>query len=142
MRVFQFFSIVLLLYASLLTAGDPQTEEGRIVELESKWSDMFSKRDLDGVMALMAKKSVLIMPGAAPIEDIEGIRRATKAMTEAEEQVSWKSDFVHISSSGDMAYDYGAATTILADGSTLQGYYLVVWVKENGQWKVAADMFN
>jgi hypothetical protein len=41
-----------------------------------------------------------------------------------------------------MAYDYGAATTILADGSTLQGYYLVVWVKENGQWKVAADMFN
>ncbi|MFT4808968.1 MAG: ketosteroid isomerase-like protein [Paraglaciecola sp.] len=142
MRVFQFFSIVFLLYASSIMAGDAQTEESRIVELESKWSGMFSKRDLDGVMALMANKSVLIMPGVAPIEDIEGIRGATKTMMEGEEQVSWKSDFAHISSSGDMAYDYGAATTILADGSTLQGYYLVVWVKENGQWKVAADMFN
>lgn len=142
MRVFKFFSIVFLLYASSIMADDAQTEESQIVELESKWSGMFSQRDLDGVMALMANKSVLIMPGVAPIEDIEGIRRATKAMMEGEEQVSWKPDFARISSSGDMAYDYGTATTILADGSTLQGYYLVVWVKENGQWKVAADMFN
>jgi hypothetical protein len=41
-----------------------------------------------------------------------------------------------------MAYDYGTATTRMADGTETTGQYLVVWVKENGEWRVAADMFN
>ena len=47
-----------------------------------------------------------------------------------------------ISSSGDMAYDYGRATTTLADGTVVEGSYLVVWTKEDGEWKAAADIFN
>ncbi len=117
-------------------------EETRIGELESEWSDMFGQRDLEGIMELMARRSVLIMPGAEPIVGIEDVRRATKAMLKSDDQVSWKSDIAYVSSSGDMAYDYGTATTKLADGSSVEGYYLVVWVKEDGEWKVAADMFN
>lgn len=117
-------------------------EETRIGELESEWSDMFGQRDLEGIMELMARRSVLIMPGAEPIVGIEDVRRATKAMLKSDDQVSWKSDVAYVSSSGDMAYDYGTATTKLADGSSVEGYYLVVWVKEDGEWKVAADMFN
>jgi len=142
MRVFQFFPLVLLLYTSSVIAADSHAKEGQIKELEFKWSEIFGKRDLDGVMALMAKKSVLIMPGTAPIKGVEGIRNATKAMMEGEEQVSWKSDFVQVSSSGDMAFDYGTAITRRADGSIVHGQYLVVWVKESGHWKVAVDMFN
>lgn len=56
--------------------------------------------------------------------------------------VSWKSEAAFVSSSGDMAYDYGRATTELADGTVIMGSYLVVWTKENGEWKVAADIFN
>jgi hypothetical protein len=41
-----------------------------------------------------------------------------------------------------MAYDYGRATTVLADGSVIMGSYLVVWIKENNEWIVAADIFN
>lgn len=63
-------------------------------------------------------------------------------MLESEDEVSWKSDFVYVSPAGDMAYDYGTATTRRADGSSIQGHYLVLWVKESGEWKVAADMFN
>ena len=118
------------------------TEASRIVDLEAMWSELYGKGDLDGIMALMARDSVLIVPGAAPIVGVEDIRGATKDMLESEDQVSWESSFAYVSSSGDMAYDYGSATTKLADGSSVQGYYLVVWVKENGQWKVAADMFN
>lgn len=124
------------------SADEAATEPSHIVNLEASWSGMYSEGDLDGVMALMAKNSVLIMPGAAPIVGSEGIRRATKTMLESDDQVSWKSDFAYVSASGDMAYDYGTATTKLADGSSVQGHYLVVWVKENGKWKVAADMFN
>ncbi len=140
MRTTLIFFTTLFLVLSLSAYG--AEEERRIIELETKWSDMFGKRDLDGVMQLMAKNSVLIMPGAEPVVGIEDIRRATKAMLESEDQVSWKSDFARVSSGGDMAYDYGTATTIMSDGTTVEGYYLVVWVKESDGWKVAADMFN
>lgn len=125
-----------------IATDEAGTEPSHIVNLEASWSGMYAEGDLDGVMALMAKNSVLIMPGAAPIVGKEDIRRMTKTMLESDDQVSWKSDFAYVSSSGDMAYDYGTATTILADGSNVQGHYLVVWVKEDGKWKVAADMFN
>jgi len=115
---------------------------GEIAEREAMWSDMFGSRDLAGIMALMASKSVLIMPELSPIIGVEGIRQATKVMLESGDSVSWKSDFAFVAPSGDMAYDYGTATTKRADGSIVEGNYLVVWVKENGEWKVAADMFN
>ncbi len=113
-----------------------------IVALETKWSDMFSSIDLDGVMALMAENSVLIMPGSPPIVDTGGIRKAAKAMLATDDTVSWVSDFAFIAPSGEMAYDYGTATTKSPDGSIIKGHYLVVWVKEIGGWKIAADMFN
>ncbi len=140
MRIAQF--IFTALFFGLSLAAYAGEEERRIIQLETKWSDMFGERDLDGVMQLMKKNSVLIMPGEEPVVGIEDIRRATKAMLESEDQVSWKSDFARVSSGGDMAYDYGTATTIRPDGTTVEGYYLVVWVKENDEWKIAADMFN
>lgn len=142
MRSAQLAFIALFFGFSLAAYSQLGPEESRIMELESKWSAMFGERDLDGIMALMAQDSVLIMPGSEPVVGKEDIRRATRTMLESEDQVSWESDFAYVSSSGDMAYDYGTATTILSDGSSIQGYYLVVWIKENGQWKVAADMFN
>ena len=142
MRFAQLASAVLLLGFSLIALSQSGQSENRIVDLEAKWSTLFGEHDLDGIMALMAKNSVLIMPGAAPIVSIEDIRHATRTMLESGDQVSWKSDYAHVSPSGDMAYDYGTATTKLVDGSSVQGHYLVVWVKEDGAWKVAADMFN
>jgi len=113
-----------------------------IAALETKWSGMFAAKDLDGVMALMAENSVLIMPGSPPIVGTEDIRKATEAMLATDDTVSWESDFAFIAPSGDMAYDYGTATTRSPDGSIIKGHYLVVWVKESDGWKVAADMFN
>ncbi|MDA0680510.1 MAG: nuclear transport factor 2 family protein [Proteobacteria bacterium] len=124
------------------TAIDVSTETEKIMQLESEWSEMFGARDLDGIMTLVAQDSVLIMPGSEPVVGAEDIRRATRMMLESGDEVSWKSDFASVAPSGDMAYDYGMATTRLADGSEVEGYYLVVWVKEEGRWKIAADMFN
>jgi uncharacterized protein (TIGR02246 family) len=142
MKKMHLIPLLLVLNTFSVWATEHQIEEARITELESTWSDMYAKKDLDGVIALLAKKSVLIIPEQAPIVGTQAIRRATKAMMESDDKVTWKSQFVQVAASKDMAYDYGSATTTLADGTTVQGYYLVVWVKENGQWKVAADMFN
>lgn len=121
---------------------DAAAEAEEIVELESQWSEMFGAKDLDGIMELLAQDSVLIMPGSAPVIGTDNIRRVVQSMLESDVAVSWRSDHAVVAPSGDMAYDFGTATTTLADGSVVEGHYLVVWVKEDGRWKVAADMFN
>jgi len=123
-------------------ATDSATGGTEIEALEAKWSGLYGARDLEGIMALMARNSVLIMPGSSPIVGTEGIRHATETMLASSDSVSWKSEFAYIAPSGEMAYDYGRALTKSADGAVIEGYYLVVWVKEDGEWKVAADMFN
>jgi ketosteroid isomerase-like protein len=142
MRIFYAVPTLFLLAAVCAASADQGAQAARIAELEAEWSARYGERDLDGIMALMAEKSVLIVPGAPPIEGVDAIREATRAMLEGTDEVSWQSDFAFVSSAGDMAYDYGKATTRRGDGSVVEGYYLVVWVKENGEWKVAADMFN
>jgi ketosteroid isomerase-like protein len=149
MRFIPIFLLIILFIAANVYSSDEVSERtsssaggNEIKILEAKWSDLFGARDLEGIMALMARNSVLIMPGSAPIVGSEGIRRATEAMLESNDAVSWQSEFAFIAPSGDMAYDYGRALTKSADGTSIEGYYLVVWFKENGEWKVAADMFN
>ena len=145
-------TLVGLLAATVVTAScgggpgsapvDLEAEAKEIMRLESEWSAMFGAKDLDDITALLAQNSALIMPGSPPVVGVENVRQATRTMLESDDLVSWKSDFAAVAPSGDMAYDYGTATTMLADGSVVEGYYLVVWVKEDGAWKVAADMFN
>jgi ketosteroid isomerase-like protein len=125
------------------TTVDVATEEAVIMALEKEWSDMFGAGDLDGISAMLAKDSVLLAPGEAPIVGVGNVRAATQAMLAAgDAETSWKSNAAFVAASGDMAYDYGTATTKLADGSVVEGQYLVVWIREDGKWKVAADMFN
>ncbi len=150
MSVIRLISIPLLLITMAACHSDPQSttvdvaaEEAAIINLEKKWSDMFGAGDLDGISAILAKDSVLLAPGEAPIIGAGNVRTATRAMLASDDvEVSWKSNAAFVAPGGDMAYDYGTATTKLADGSVVEGQYLVVWVRENGQWKVAADMFN
>lgn len=127
---------------SLSGPVDPLAEAAVIKALESRWSEMYGAGDLEGILGLLAEDSVLIMPEAAPVVGIDAIRDATQQMLESEDEVSWTSDYARVSPSGDMAYDFGTAITTRPDGSTLRGQYLVVWVKEGGEWRVAADMFN
>ncbi len=149
MEYFRACLVMLLLTAfaacnssSKYEAIDTAAEVVAITQLETEWSEMFGARDLDGVAALMAQNTVLIMPGSEPIVGVDDVRAATEEMLKADGEVSWASDFAFVAPSGDMAYDYGTATTKLADASIVKGKYLVVWVKEHDQWKIAAEMFN
>ena len=41
-----------------------------------------------------------------------------------------------------MAYIYGEANINLPDGQDEGAKYVIVWVKEGADWKIAADIFN
>ena len=126
--------------------GSAGLERETLMALERKWSDMYGRGDVEGIAALLAEDSVLLTPGQSPVVGRENVIEATRALLAADAadglSVSWEPQAAFISSSGDMAYDYGRATTTLADGTVVEGSYLVVWTKEDGEWKVAADIFN
>ena len=127
-------------------AIDFAAERETLMALERAWSDMYGQRDVDGIAELLAEESILLAPGLGPVVGRDSVVAATRALMAAEAtdgmSVSWEPQAVFISSSGDMAYDYGRARTTLADVTVVEGSYLVVWTKEDGEWKVAADIFN
>lgn len=127
-------------------AVDFAAERETLMALERQWSGMYGEGDLDGIAELLANESVLLAPGLGPVIGRDSVVAATRRLMAAEAadgmSVSWEPRAAFVSSSGDMAYDYGRATTTLADGSVVEGSYLVVWTKEDGEWKVAADIFN
>lgn len=125
---------------------DPAAEGETLMTLEREWSAMYGEGDVDGIAALLAEESVLLVPGEPPAVGRDSVLALTRELLAAEAAdgvtVSWEPEAAFVSSAGDMAYDYGRATTTLADGSVVKGSYLVVWTKENGDWKIAADIFN
>ena len=129
-------------------SSDPNfaTEQEKLMTLERKWSDMYGEGDVEGIAELLANESVLLAPGEPPAVGYENVLALTRKLLAAEAaeglSVSWEPEAVFVSSSGDMAYDYGLAKTKLADGTVIKGSYLVVWTKEKDTWKIAADIFN
>ena len=150
-------SMVVLTFLLSACDSEPQTdsetvavdfaaERETLMALDREWSAMYGQRDVEGIAALLAGESVLLAPGLDPVVGRDSVVAATRALMSTEEadgmSVSWEPRAAFVSSSGDMAYDYGRARTTLADGTVVEGSYLVVWTKENGEWKVAADIFN
>ena len=107
---------------------------------------MHGQGDVEGIAQLLTKESILLAPGHSPAVGRSDVSALTRALMDAEAAdgvlVGWQSQNAVISSSGDMAFDYGQATSTLADGSVIEGSYLVVWIKQDGEWKAAADIFN
>lgn len=157
MTVTRFFFTILLVIGIGACNQDPETdtqttnineaaEQEALMNLEREWSTMYGNGDVEGIADLLSEKSVLLAPGLSPAVGRDSVVAVTRALLAAEAadgvSVSWTPLAAFVSRSGDMAYDYGRASTTLSDGSIVEGSYLVVWTKENGEWKVAADMFN
>jgi uncharacterized protein (TIGR02246 family) len=122
---------------------DTAEEAAAIMALEREWSSRFAKKDVDWIMDLHADDARQMPPGAPSVVGLQALRAAWEAMANAEGlDISWEPVEAHVAASGDLAYDFGTATTRTPDGGTEMGKYLVVWVRRDGAWRVAVDMFN
>ncbi|NNG15680.1 MAG: DUF4440 domain-containing protein, partial [Gemmatimonadales bacterium] len=124
-------------------AVDTAAEAQAIMALEREWSQKFGEGDIDYIMSIHSANAVQMPPESELVVGAEALRAEWQGMIDAEGlSASWEPTEAHVSSSGDMAYDFGTATLTTPDGNTRAMKYLVVWVREDGEWKVAADMFN
>lgn len=124
-------------------AFDAAAEAEVIMALERQWSEKFGADDVDWIMDLHAADAWQLPANAEPINDREALRAAWEGMAQTEGlEISWESTLARVSESGDMAWDLGSVTITNPDGSVVPAKYLVVWTREEGRWKVAADMFS
>ena len=121
---------------------DTAAEAETIMTLEREWSQKFGEGDIGWIMDLHAANPVQLPPDADAVVGAEAVRAAWQGMIDTEGlEIAWEPTAAFVAPSGDMAWDYGTATMTTPDGSVPMKY-LVVWTRQEGEWKVAADMFN
>lgn len=124
-------------------AFDAAAEAEVIKALERQWMQRLLADDVDWIVDLHTEDAWQLPPGAEPIVGREALRDAWEEVAATEGlEIDWEPTLARVSASGDMAYDLGSATVTTPDGQSVPSKYLVVWMRQGGRWKVAADMFS
>ena len=121
-------------------APDPN----EIMEIERQNNKYMQAGDIDSLLEWFADDALQASPGAEMISGKENIRElfAHIAKTDGYE-LSWEPTAAFVSESNDMAYVYGTTRVKEPSDEVAQpGKYLIVFVKRDGEWRVAIDMAN
>ena len=137
-----------VLGATLMAQNSAQSkEEGAIRRADAEWSHALEAKDLDRATSFYAD-SASVYPFNAPLATgKDNIRQLWSHLFDSPGfHLQFAPTKIEVAKSGDMAYDAGTFE-LKMNGSngaptTTEGKYVVVWKKQNGQWKAVADIFN
>ncbi len=136
---------VLFSACSQVPAVDLQAEEEQIRQLNQQWYAAENRKDLDATMQFIAEDCVLHVPGIAPLEGHEAIRTFMAEFFQSLVSVGGGPTQIVVSSSGDLAYDWGTTQAIFEgpEGRVEdEQKYLIAWQKIDGEWKAVAGSFS
>jgi uncharacterized protein (TIGR02246 family) len=147
-----FLSIALAFFSCIpvyaAQAATPAEDDRKIRELDAAWSQAIKAKDVEMISTYYAADGSLLADGARIATGTTAIKGVWQYMlTTPGFDLSFTPGRVEVSRAGDMALDIGAFV-LSASGPrgapvNTVGKYVVVWKKQpNGQWRVAADIFN
>lgn len=127
-------------------AGAAAAHEQAIAKTNQQWLALIRDHDAAGVSRLYAEDGAMMAPGAPIAQGQPALEQAWGGLMRMPGfALTFKADRIVVASGGDMALDRGVYEFSLdgPDGPTKDiGKYVVVWRNVDGQWKVAADIFN
>ena len=145
-KTWVFSIIVLLMGLGALGVSLAVDDSEKIETINAQWIKAFEQRDFQSMQALFTPDSLLLSPNEPAVEGSEAVAEVWKSWADFNNVAfAWSTNRIDVSSSGDMAYDYGWYTfTFDSEGGRVEnkGNHIVVWKKIDGTWKVAADIFN
>ena len=154
--------ITVLIFGAALLAGCNETSDARrdqtaeakstasdeqaIGTANARWLELISKKDAAGIGQLYAEDGVALPPNFKAVVGREAISQWwASQMKTPDFTMTFGTDQLVLSTAGDMALDRGWYR-FSAQGPSGPikdtGKYVVVWRKIDGEWKVAADIFN
>lgn len=128
------------------TQDNAAAHEQAIRKTNEKWLALISDRDAAAVSKLYASDGAMMAPGSPIAKGQPALEKAWGGLMQMPGfGLTFKADKITVASGGDMALDQGTYLLSLTgpNGPTKDvGKYVVVWRNIDGQWKVAADIFN
>lgn len=126
--------------------ADPEAAKAAIKADQKKWSDDFKSKNTETLMGHYADDAFFVAPGVKGTDGSTAIREIyANASTDPAFSVSFTSDKIDVSGSGDMAYARGHFSEKYTDPKTSKvmtdsGSYLTVYKKQqDGSWKAVED---
>ena len=128
---------------------DVEKSKTELRMMESAFADSVAKYGFNKSVLLFAgEAAVLFNDGDTVLSNMDSVRaRVSRIPLNAPPPpytLTWKPDFVDVSTSGDMGYTYGFYILIQKDKEgkeqSKKGLYLSIWKKNTaGQWKLVVD---
>jgi uncharacterized protein (TIGR02246 family) len=129
-------------------AVDATAVREAIMAKDKIFADAMVAGDAETITHLYAADAVILAPNEPRGEGADAIRSSWSAALEGGPMSTstLDSDLITVSAAGDYAYAVGSYTSsgTAPDGSAWsdQGKYLTVWKNVDGDWKIAADIWN
>ncbi len=146
MRTFLIGFVVVCLGFSCGDRPDLKSEwEKEIVKIESDFQAMASEKGIHAAFVAFADTNAVILRGDSlylgrqAIDDFYNRNHGSEKVS-----LTWKPDFVEVSSSGDLAYTYGkfvvSVTDSLGSIRSSKGIFHTIWKRQpDGSWKFVWD---
>ena len=127
---------------------DLEAERTAWREADSRYTQLATAKDADGVSGLYAVDATMYPPDGATVSGLDGVREFAAAFTSVPGMTfSSRPLVIEVSRDGDMGYTINAVETTTPDEAgnpvteVLRDFHL--WRKqENGSWKVVVDIWN
>ncbi len=133
-----------LVFAFMIALATPAVaQKAKIEAVNAKWTELFNKGDFEGVAQLYTVDAIAFPPGSAMVRGRAAIGRMWAGMAE---QISSPKlttlEVKRLSPSAAREIGTFSLTTKGPSPKEVSGKYLVVWERVQGEWKLAADIWN
>ena len=135
--------IALVIAFMIALVAPAVAQKAKIEAVNAKWTELFNKGDFEGAAQLYTVDAIAFPPGSAMVRGRAAIGRMWKGMAE---QVSNPKvttlEVKRLSPSTAREIGTFSLTTKEPSPKEVSGKYLVVWERVQGEWKLAADIWN
>jgi uncharacterized protein (TIGR02246 family) len=135
---------IALMIAFLIALVSPAVaQKAKIEAVNAKWVELFNKGDFEGIAQLYTVDATAFPPGSAMVKGRAAIGTMWKGM--AEQVSNAKVTTQEVKRLGPTAAREIGTFSLMTKGPTpkeVTGKYLVVWERVQGEWKLAADIWN
>jgi uncharacterized protein (TIGR02246 family) len=123
-------------------------EEAAIRTTDAEWLSAATSHDLERILPFWSDDATILSPGTPTVRGKNAIRQyVSGAFSTPGFSITWKTDKVEVSQSGDLAYSTGTdwISVTAPDGKpvTQENKSVAIWKKQpNGSWKCVVDVMS
>jgi ketosteroid isomerase-like protein len=119
---------------------DMQTAKSFIDSINTKFSEQIKNGDSIALASHYSTDAAILLPKSEPIKGKDILSAWGSMLRAGTEDISFQT--IDLAGNNDFLIETGYITTKGSENTINKSKYLVVWKKQNGEWKLYRDMIN